>query len=205
LNDIVRQFNIRAIVDATHPYAKTIRSLARRVAAANGVPYLRFDRPMAVDPSNPDIEMAADHESAARLAFGHGRTVLLTVGTRNLAPYVRQSAETGLRLVVRALDHADSIEACRREGIRTEDTLTGRGPFSLEENRRQLRDRGVGVLVTKDSGEAGGTTEKLRAAAAEGCRVGVVARPTYATDERFEDIVSLLNALERHFAEENAR
>ena len=41
--------------------------------------------------------------------FGRGRPVLLTTGTRNLAPYVEQSRRTGLPLVVRVLDRPDIV------------------------------------------------------------------------------------------------
>ncbi len=70
-----------------------------------------------------------------------------------------------------------------------------RGPFSVEENRRQLRAFGIGVLVTKDSGQAGGTAEKLQAAQAEGCRVVVVRRPAQENERFFSHIDSLLQSL----------
>jgi precorrin-6A/cobalt-precorrin-6A reductase len=73
--------------------------------------------------------------------------------------------------------------------------LAGRGPFSVEENRRHIRQFHVGVLVTKDRGRPGGTTEKLAAARAEGCRVIVVERPAQEKEHVFGDIDALLQAL----------
>ena len=52
-----------------------------------------------------------------------------------------------------------------------------RGPFSLEDNLVVLRQREIGIVVTKDSGEAGGLPEKLEAARRCGCQVVVVGRP----------------------------
>ena len=42
-------------------------------------------------------------------------------------------------LMVRVLDHPQSLDACRRAGIRPEQVIAGRGPFSVEDNRRHIR------------------------------------------------------------------
>ena len=73
----------------------------------------------------------------------------------------------------------------------------GRGPFSVKENRRQIRAFGIGVMVTKDSGRAGGTPEKLDAARLENCQVIVVHRPEWTGDNLFSDLEPLLEAIGR--------
>ena len=95
---------------------------------------------------------------------------------------------TGLSLMVRVLDHPQSLDACRRAGIRPEKVIAGRGPFSVDDNRRHIRACGAGVLVTKDSGAAGGTAEKLQAARAEGCDVVVIARPALGNRQGFTEV-----------------
>jgi precorrin-6A/cobalt-precorrin-6A reductase len=55
--------------------------------------------------------------------------------------------------------------------------ITGRGPFTLEENLDVISKHQIGVLVTKDSGKAGGVAQKLEAARISNCEVVVVARP----------------------------
>ncbi len=195
LGELVAQRGVRAIVDATHPYAVQIRAVASRVAADKGIPYLCFIRPAAVDPSTPGVEIVPDHPAAAKAAFGHGRPVLLTTGTRNLGPYVERARAAQLPLVVRALDHPQSLAACLRAGILREQILLGRGPFSVADNCRHIRSFGIGVLVTKDSGVAGGVTEKLQAARAENCQVVVVARPAIGDQPVFFDLNALVAAL----------
>jgi precorrin-6A/cobalt-precorrin-6A reductase len=191
---LVEARGVRAVVDATHPYASVIRATASRVAQAKGIPYFSFLRPPAVVPATSDVELVSDHATAAVAAFVRGRSVLLTTGTRNLAPYVEQSRRTGLSLIVRVLNHPASLDACRQAGIAAERVLACRGPFSVEENRRHLRAFDVGVLVSKDSGIAGGTTEKIEAARAEGCHVVIVARPEI-DGQNFSDVHALLQAL----------
>ena len=46
------------------------------------------------------------------------------------------------------------------------------GPFSEELNKAVIRDYGTDVMITKDSGAAGGFPEKIRAAAE--CRIPVI-------------------------------
>jgi precorrin-6A/cobalt-precorrin-6A reductase len=199
LAELMDQYQIRAIVDATHPYATTIRTTACRVARERDIPYLSFLRTTSVDQKMPGVEVARDHASAALAAFQHGRPVLLTTGTRNLTPYVAQAQRTGIPLVVRVLDQPDSIQACRRAGLGPDNILACRGPFSVAENRQHIRAFHIGALVSKDSGTAGGTPEKLEAARAEACAVIIVARPALEEERVVRTIDELLQALAERF------
>lgn len=189
---LVAEHDIRVIVDATHPYAATIRQTACRVAAEKGIPYLSFVRPPAIVRADPNVEWAHDHVAAATAAARHGRSILLTTGTKHLLPYVDHARRARVPLIVRTMEHPDSLAACRRAGIPNDHLIVAHGPFSLEDNRRHIRAFGIGVLVTKDSGHAGGTVEKLQAAQAEGCQVVVVSRPELAGQRHFADMDSLL-------------
>lgn len=195
LGELIAARKIRAIVDAAHPYAATIRATARRVARQQGIPCLTLLRPAAVRADDDQVEMAPDHAAAAAAAFAHGRPVLLTTGAKNLRPYAEAARRTGLPLVVRVLERPESCAACLQAGIPPQCIIAGRGPFSLEENRRHIRQFAVGVLVTKDGGPSGGTPEKLRAARAEHCRVVVVRRPEIGPEMAFTEVGDLLRAL----------
>ena len=97
--------------------------------------------------------------------------------------------------MVRVLERPESRAACRQAEIPDERVIAGRGPFLVEENRRQIRQFAVGVLVTKDGGQAGGTLEKLQAARAENCRVVVLRRPETGEENSFNEVEVLLLAL----------
>ena len=195
LAELVRQRAVRAIVDATHPYAATIRAAAVEVARQTGVDYFSFLRPGSIPLGDRSVQWASDHREAAAMAFAHGRPVLVTTGGKNLLPYAEQAQRTGMPLVARVLDRPDSLAECRRVGIPSDHVLAGRGPFSVEENRRQLQRFSIGVLVTKDSGREGGTPEKLEAARAEHCKIVVVGRPPVDSPRQFSDPDSLVQAV----------
>ena len=186
---------IRAIVDAAHPYAVSVHAAAEDAARRLGIPCLRFRRPEASVPAG-DVRFAADHDEAAAMAFAEGRPVLLTTGSRNLAPYAEASRRSGVPLAVRVLDAPESLAACRASAIREERIIAGRGPFSVEENLAAIKRFGIGVIVTKESGQAGGFAAKLAAAVEAGCRVVVIRRPeTAESGPSFADPASLIAAL----------
>jgi precorrin-6A/cobalt-precorrin-6A reductase len=194
--ELMRREEVRVLIDAAHPYASKARQQARQAAETLGLPYLRWERP-GTDFSAYPIRWTEDHAEAATLAFADGRPVLLTTGSRHLAPYVEQARRTGIPLRARVLPHAESRLAVEQAGLAAEEVIFGQGPFSVEENRAQIHGHAIGVLVTKDSGEAGGVPAKLAAARLEGCRVIVIRRPIASVEERcFQGFAELLAALE---------
>ncbi|MHB9096215.1 MAG: precorrin-6A/cobalt-precorrin-6A reductase [Syntrophales bacterium] len=146
-------------------------------------------------PGSP-VRFAADHIEAAAMAFAFGRPVLLTTGSRNLTPYAEAARRTGVPFAVRVLDTPESLAACRAAGIPDERIIAGRGPFSVEENLAAIRRFGIGAIVTKESGRAGGIDAKLAAADQANCQVIVLSRPeTPDTGLTFDNPVALIAAL----------
>lgn len=185
------EYGITAIVDASHPYASLVHTNARKTAESLNIPYLAWARPSGLA-GGDFVFRARDHTEAAGIAFSFGRPVLLTTGSRNLQPYVTESSKTGVRLVARVLDHADSIRACETAGIPPGNVITGRGPFSVEQNLSAIRDFGIGVMVTKDSGPAGGVPEKVEAARLAHCRLVVVQRPEQGREHDYNTVSELI-------------
>ena len=195
LSALLHAEHIGAVVDAAHPFALIAHTTARQAAAQAKLPYLRYVRPATTAEVSETVCWAATHDEAARLAVAFGRPMLLTTGSRNLAPYVQAAATAGVPLVARVLCDDSSVAACLNAGIPAERIVTGRGPFSVEANRDLLRRFKCGVLVTKDSGEAGGVPAKLAAAKAENCRVVMLCRPEQTPGEAFDSAAALLERL----------
>lgn len=194
LEKIIVDERVEAVVDAAHPYAAAIHPVAKEVAARMGLAYFRWMRPAALGTA-ASVHSAVDHVEAARVACSFGRPVLLTTGSRNIQPYVRAARYSGIRLVARVLASAPSVEAARAAGVSEENIVTGRGPFSFEDNVSTIRRFRIGVIVTKDSGEAGGVPAKLDAARSEGCEVVLVKRPQESPDAVFSDMADLIHAV----------
>lgn len=206
---LARERSVRVLVDATHPYAAEVRATAARVAADLGLEYFTFVRP-GFDPAAPglrrgkpgsgddisnNVHCAATHAEAASVAFSFGRPVLLTTGSTHLGPYAEASRRTGVPLVARVLPREESVEACRAAGIPADRIIAARGPFSISDNVEHIRRHAIGVLVTKDSGAAGGVPAKLDAASAEGCAVVLIERPASPRRNAYADIDALVAAV----------
>jgi len=143
------------------------------------------------------VRFAADHTEAAEMAFAEGRPVLLTTGSRNLAPYADAARRTGVLLAVRILDAPESPAACRAAGIPEDRIIAGRGPFSVQENLAAIRRFDIGVIVTKESGRVGGFDAKLAAAQQANCRLIVLRRPdTPTANPAFDHPTALIAALQ---------
>jgi precorrin-6A/cobalt-precorrin-6A reductase len=194
MKQLVQERKATAIVDATHPYAAQVRTTARKVASELNLPYFRWRRASALHESDV-VTQEPDHQRAAKAAFTFGKPVLLTTGSGNLKPYVNKARKTNVLLVARVLSHPTSIEACRAVGLSDENIVTGRGPFSVEENLDLIERFNIGVIVTKDSGRAGGAPEKIEAARLAGCRVVVVQRPEESPGPAFDRVEDLVDAL----------
>jgi precorrin-6A/cobalt-precorrin-6A reductase len=192
---LVSDREVRAIVDATHPYAEAAHANARKVAAALSLPYLRWRRPEVIEPAE-NIHFVKDHQEAAALAASFRFPILLTTGSNNLHPYVRECAKAGVGLFVRVLDHPQSVQAALSAGIPKQNIIKGRGPFSIQQNVAVIKEYNIGALVTKDSGEAGGVPAKLEAARAAGCRVVVINRPDEPDEPYYEDVSELVEAVQ---------
>ncbi|MDP3098238.1 MAG: precorrin-6A/cobalt-precorrin-6A reductase, partial [Syntrophales bacterium] len=72
----------------------------------------------------------------------------------------------------------------------------GRGPISVTENLAAIHRLGLGVIVTKESGRAGGIEAKLAAADQANCQVIVLRRPVMpASGPAFDHPLLLISSL----------
>jgi precorrin-6A/cobalt-precorrin-6A reductase len=213
---LVRKHCIRAVIDATHPFASEARRTALHVAEHARITYLRYERPGVISETGDSrvhagqehggnelavqhdgIFVVASHDEAARVGCACSGPVLLTVGSRSLHVYAKQARQSGVRLVARVLDHAESWRAAHESGLSDEDLIIGRGPFTVEQNRELIRRCGAKILITKDSGAAGGVHDKLEAARLEGCHVVIVAKPRPMSAGIFSCVDELIGELQR--------
>ncbi|MEV0319230.1 cobalt-precorrin-6A reductase [Streptomyces sp. NPDC050658] len=165
----LREHEVDALIDATHPFAGTISFHAARAAAATHVPLLALRRPGWVPGAGDRWHEAGSLEEAAALLPALGRRVFLTTGRMGLAAFAGPATDD-LWFLVRSVDAPEAPHPARME------VLLDRGPFTLDAERELLRGHRIDVVVTKDSGGAA-TAPKLTAAREAGLPVVVVRRP----------------------------
>ena len=172
---LIEETGAELVIDATHPYASAVTGSLRQVCREAGVEYLRVLRREAREDDGPCV-FAADHDEAAAYLDTVEGNVLLTVGSKALPRY---TGITGAdrRLYARVLSLPEAAEQAAALGFTGRRLICMQGPFSEELNAAMLRWLNIRWLVTKDSGEAGGFAEKLRAAKACGVTPVVIRRP----------------------------
>lgn len=164
----LKDHHIDAIIVATHPFAAQMAHNACEAARRTGLPIMRINRP-GWQRSPDDRWLECDStEQAVSLLGKTPRRVLLTFGRQQAAHF---EAAPWHHYVVRSIDPIDPPLALPHV-----DNLIARGPFSLEEERRLLREHAIDVLITKHSGGAA-TWPKLVAAREQGIDVIMIRRP----------------------------
>ena len=159
---------IAAVIDATHPYAVRISANAAQAAAGAGIALLRIARPAWVAQPGDRWTGVADAGEAAGVLGDEPRRVLLTIGSKGLAPF---RAAGPHRYWVRCIDPPDPSLLPAQATL-----LLARGPFGLSDERALLARHGIELIVTKNSG-GNATSPKLQAAREAGIPVVMIGRP----------------------------
>ena len=166
LAEFLREERITAVVDATHPFAGAITANAAQAAAQVGVPLLVLRREEWV--ATPSWDVVADiGAAAAAVRAWPGESVFLTTGRRDLDVF---AADDRHRFLVRVVDPPDGPVPLHMT------LVLDRGPYTVEGESALMREHGVDLLVTKNSGGPM-TAAKLEAAGDLGVRIVMVRRP----------------------------
>lgn len=162
LCDWLRAHHIKAVIDATHPFARQMPWNARQACEGVGIPRLRLMRPGF---ARSERWHTASDLSEALKPIPAGKRVLLTTGQNDLGG-IGERAD--LPILLRTIEPVGELP----------DHVTAiliRPPLNWEAECAMLQDHRIDVLVAKDSG--GVTAPKLEAANALGVRVTLIERP----------------------------
>ncbi|MCS7463725.1 precorrin-6A reductase [Paenibacillus doosanensis] len=196
---LARERGIRALVDATHPFAEEASKNAIAAAREAGVPYIRYERDRIAIDQHPLITFADDYEQAAELAAQRKGVVMLTTGSKTLPIFAKRLL--GLpdtTLVARMLPRRDNMEKCEELGLEQKNIVAMQGPFSRELNKALYEHYKVTLMITKESGKVGAVDEKLESALELGIETIVIGRPSieYGTHYGdFDGVIGKLNEL----------
>lgn len=191
----MKEKNITHVLDASHPYAVEVTRTVKAACQELGLDYFRYTRRDTIDAGKSalDIYAVADgYEAAEVLNKLPGNAALLT-GVKTLDIYRDNVENFQERCYARVLDNETSKLRCREIFDNESHWQAQMPPFGVEANRRFLKESRARVLVTKDSGAAGGLPEKLEAARLEGISVVLIRRP----EEK--DILENLDRLDGYF------
>ncbi|MBX9931992.1 MAG: cobalt-precorrin-6A reductase [Methylobacterium sp.] len=182
----LRENRTDLLIDATHPFAARICVNAADAAQAVGIPILAIRRPPW--PRQPgDRWTEVDSVAACVSALGEApRRVFVTIGRLELAAF---TAAPQHDFVVRTIEPVGDVMPVPRLT-----TIAARGPFQQADEVRFIREAGIEVLVTKNSGGEA-TYGKIAAARALELPVVIVRQPRKPDVAQVQDAAEALDWL----------
>lgn len=179
---------IAVLIDATHPFAATMKRHAVEAAAMTGAKLLAIRRPAWIAEPGDNWTMVGSIEDAAAAIGAAPKRVMLTTGRKELLPF-KQAAQHFY--VLRSVEAPEPDDLPPRVKV-----IEARGPFALADELKLLQAHAIEVLVTKNSGGTA-TAAKLAAARALHLPVIMVRRPEVADAPSVETVKEALVWLER--------
>jgi precorrin-6A/cobalt-precorrin-6A reductase len=159
---------VRAVVDATHPFAAQISANAVGACMRTGTRLASLLRTPWMQQAGDRWRVVRDTDEAANALGRTAQRVFLSLGRQELHAFM---AAPQHHYVARVID-APEGEALPPDL----EILQARGPFDRSAERTLLADRRIDVLVSKNAG-GGATYAKIEAARDLGLPVIMIARP----------------------------
>lgn len=200
---IIKENNIQLLVDVTHPFASLATQNAIIAAETSGVQYMRFERPPTELPDNELLHKCSSFESAVREILkilnqteDHQGQIFHLAGVNTLH-YLTSKIDPKM-IVARVLPSVYSVKKCLELGISHNNIIAMEGTFSPELNRVLMKEFDIGIVLTKESGQSGGTKSKIQSALDSNIPIVIVMRPELVELQGkpvFDDAKSLCDAV----------
>lgn len=185
------------VIDATHPYAKDVTINLKKASKDTGLEYIRVLRKSTISQKFQEfseqcqkklIEFKTVEEviNWANKEENIYKKLLLTTGSKDLDEYSRITAYNQ-RVYVRILPDVPSLQKAVELGYKKSNIICMQGPFSVQMNEELIRATNTDILITKDTGKAGGFEEKIEASINLGINIGVIKRPSDENGELIDE------------------
>jgi precorrin-6A/cobalt-precorrin-6A reductase len=168
LTQYLRDHDVHALIDATHPYAPTISAHAMEAGLQASTPTIALRRPAWRAIAGDQWTEVPDADDAVRALGASPRHVFLALGRQEIAPFIQAPQH---HYLIRSVDPVDPPLAVPHARY-----IQDRGPFEEETERALLLAHAIEVVVAKNSG-GGATYGKIAAARGLGIPVMLFRRP----------------------------
>ena len=171
--ELLERENPEIVVDATHPYAKEATRNIKEACGNRNIKLIRVEREILEQKEQENCFYFEDIDSLTSWLEKTPGVIFSTLGVSAARAFARLTDYQN-RVWLRILPSMESLRVCLDLDYRTNRLICIQGPFSEELNHAMFKSTNAGILVTKDSGAAGGFGEKIRAAQNLGMKVAVL-------------------------------
>ncbi|PID58849.1 precorrin-6A reductase [candidate division KSB3 bacterium] len=159
MREFIQEQSITLVVDLTHPYATEVTGQVQRICQELRIRYVRYVRESSE--ARAAIRCASLEECAAFLQGLSHTCVFFTTGSKHIEKF--QQIRGKNRFVYRVLPAPESLKICVAHQVEMKDIVAALGPFSEAMNIAMFREYRADYVVMKDSGQTGGTPQKISA------------------------------------------
>lgn len=194
MEQFVLDHKVSLILDATHPFAAIVSKTAIEASKNSGTDYIRYERPR-VDLKD-GIKVGSNLEACQWVTEHVSGMVYLTTGSKTLG-FFRDNLPLE-NIVARVLPTAEVLIETEKLGFQAHQIEGIKGPFSVEMNKELLLKNDAKVMITKESGLAGGILEKMEACRQLSFPCVVIAREDITYPKLFNETAELYKSLEEY-------
>lgn len=160
--DYISKNNITKIIDATHPYAVEVSTNAIEASQITNIDYIRFERKSLIkDIDYKNKYVVNNIDEACDIANKIGNNIFIGTGSKNL--YIYKEKIKNKNLIPRVLPISEVLISCEELGFNADNIIAMKGPFSIDMNESTYKQYNIDLVITKESGIAGGFLEKIKA------------------------------------------
>lgn len=197
--NVLKKNKIKALIDASHPYALEVTKTCMEVSKELDIEYIRYERPSVLKEFKGEdkvitLESYEDLKDAISKIKGN---ILNTSGSRNIEKILNLNLEN--RIIHRILPSVKVLQKCLNLKIKVEDIIAIKGPITKELNDAFIKDYDGKALILKDSGKEGGTKEKILACLENNIYALVIKRKKVYYENQFNDVENLVSYIKSNY------
>ncbi|HEY8804068.1 MAG TPA: cobalt-precorrin-6A reductase [Clostridium sp.] len=176
LMQVIKRYDIKILIDASHPYALEITGNAIEACKVYGIQYVRYERPPVLEKfkDNKNVIVVEDYDSLYTHLKTVKGTILNTTGSRNIDKILDYNLKN--RVIHRVLPSVKVLDEILELGVKVDDIVAMKGPVGYELNCGFIKEYKARAIIMKDSGVQGGTYDKIKAAIDNNITVFIIGR-----------------------------
>ncbi len=194
MEDFIKKYDIKYVIDASHPFAEETSLNAISAAQNEGIKYLRYERKNLNLSKfcNEKIIKVKSYQDAALKAAEFQR-IFLTTGSKTADVFIKNITNFKERLFLRTLPNEKFISRLTSSGLTPDNILALKGPFSREFNRAIYKEYKADIIISKASGVQGGLKTKIEAALDLNLPIIIIERPQINYPLLFREVNNLID------------